>query len=198
MRQWIRHVIDVPAEAGWAFEFDGTVTFLGPKDDMMPVIIHETGHSLDLSGAYADNTMSSSDRWWDNYNQDSHVPDGYAATNAVEDVAQNTVVAVFNENYPGGFGAIEPDFINISHQYFTLISEAIDAGKGNNLFKPGQSEQCTHRMAPTPPVQIGGAKVRSVHNRRGAAPVVELSNNVTKIVTRRDGVNKRSGCTLTW
>jgi hypothetical protein len=23
MRQWIRHVIDVPADSGWAFEWDG-------------------------------------------------------------------------------------------------------------------------------------------------------------------------------
>ncbi|KAK7193717.1 hypothetical protein DPSP01_000274 [Paraphaeosphaeria sporulosa] len=198
MRQWIRHVVDVPSDGGWAFEFDGTVTFLDPKDDMMPVIVHETGHSLDLSGAYADKPMSSSDRWWDNYNQDSNVPDTYASTNAIEDVAQNTVVAVFNENYPGGFGAIEPDYEKISHQYYTLISEAIDAGQGNNLFKPGQSAQCTHRMAPTDPVPVGGSKKRSMRERRGAAPVVGLSKNVTEIVTKRDGAKKRSDCSLRW
>ncbi|KAF1970266.1 hypothetical protein BU23DRAFT_367058, partial [Bimuria novae-zelandiae CBS 107.79] len=120
MRQWIRHVIDVPAPAGWAFEFDGTITFLDPKDDMTPVIIHETGHSLDLSGAYVDKPLSFSDKYFSELAQDSHVPDSYSSTNAIENVAQNTVVAVFNENYPGGFGAVEPEYLSVSHQYFTL------------------------------------------------------------------------------
>lgn len=164
----------------------------------MPVVVHETGHSLDLSGAYTDKPMSSSDRWWDNYNQDSNVPDTYSQSNAIEDVAQNTVVAVFNENVPGGFASIEPDYEKISHQYYTLISEAIDVGQGNNLFKPGQSAQCTHRMPPSKPVPVGGSKARSVHQRRGAAPVVGLSNNVTEIVTGREGAKKRSDCALRW
>lgn len=198
MRQWIRHVVDVPADGGWAFEYDGTITFLDPKDDMMPVIVHETGHSLDLSGAYTDKPMSSSDRWWSNYDQDSHVPDTYASSNAVEDVAQNTVVAVFNENVPGLFASIEPNYEQISHQYYTLISEAIDVGQGNNLFKPGHNAQCTHRMAPSDPVPVGGAKKRGMRQGKGAPPVVGLSANVTEIVTKREGKAKRSDCSLRW
>ena len=196
MRQWVRHVIDVPAESGWAFEFDGSVTFLNPQDDMLPVIIHETGHSLDLSGAYVDKPMSSSDKWFSELAQDSKVPDSYASTNSIEDVAQNTVVAVFNENYPGGFAAVQPDYLSISHQYYTLISQAIDVGQGNNLFKPGQSAQCTHRMPPSDPVPVSGAK-RSMRRRGGAAPVVGLSKNVTEIVTKR-GLKSRTDCALTW
>jgi hypothetical protein len=51
MREWIRHVVDVPGENGWAFETDGVITFIRPVDHMLTAIIHETGHSLDGNGA---------------------------------------------------------------------------------------------------------------------------------------------------
>lgn len=200
MRQWVRHVIDVPDDAGWAFEYDGTVTFLKPGDDSLSVILHETGHSLDLSGAYNEKPMSSSDKWWDNYGKDSKVPDDYAQTNAIEDVAQNTVVAVFNENVEGGFGTVEPGWEAIKNQYQTLIAAAADVGKGNSLFKPGQDAKCTHRLPPSAPVSVDGSssKRRDVKSRRGAAPKVGLSDNVVHLDTRREGKAKRSDCSLRW
>lgn len=67
----------------------------------MDVAIHETGHSLDLLGAYGEqlsgtevlekmcwvsqaNSYAASQDWLDNYNQDPNVPDDYAQTNQVE------------------------------------------------------------------------------------------------------------------
>ena len=35
MRQWVRHVIDVPADSGWAFEFDGMWVF-APNNGISP------------------------------------------------------------------------------------------------------------------------------------------------------------------
>ncbi|KAH8891452.1 putative conidiation-specific protein, partial [Thozetella sp. PMI_491] len=146
MREWVRHVVDVPSDNGWAFEWDGTITFIRPVDDMVTTIVHETGHSLDLSGAYADKSLSDSDNWWNNYDQDTHVPDPYAQSNMIEDVAQNTVVALYNENVPGGFGGIEPGWQSIFHQYATLITEAREAGDGNSILVPGQAQTCSHRL----------------------------------------------------
>lgn len=202
MRQWVRHVVDVPSSSGgWAFELDGTITFVDPKDDMLPVIIHETGHSLDLSGAYVDKPLSSSDKWFAELDLSAKVPDAYASTNSIEDVAQNTVISVFNENVPGGFGGLEPDYESINHQYYTLISQAIEVGEGNNLFKPGTNASCVHRMPPSKPVNLDGSEVSGAKRRsmrvRGAAPVVGLSEGVKAIVTRREG-EKRSECALRW
>ncbi|KAF2111083.1 hypothetical protein BDV96DRAFT_690507 [Lophiotrema nucula] len=188
MRQWVRHIIDVPADNGSAFEWDGTVTFVNPADDMLPVIIHETGHSLDLSGAYADNTMSDSDNWWNNYDQDSNVPDNYAQTNAREDVAQNIVNAVFNENVYGGYGSM--------HQFETLIDEAATAGQGNSPFKPGENVQCTHRLPPSAPVSTDGSS-KTRRARRGM-PSVGLSDKVIALSTSREGDDKHSRCGLHW
>ncbi|KAF2638199.1 hypothetical protein P280DRAFT_405066, partial [Massarina eburnea CBS 473.64] len=196
MRQWVRHILDVPAEGGWAFETDGNIVFNKPDDDMLPVIIHETGHSVDLSGAYDGKPISSSDDFWNNYDKDPNVSDNYAASNMVENVAQNTVIAVYNENVPGQYAGIEPKWNNIFHQYATLISRAIANGKGNNYFKPGQDAQCTHRMPPSAKVSVDGKK-RSVEERR-AGPKVGLSDNVIPIITQRDGVNKHSNCSVSW
>jgi hypothetical protein len=164
---------------------------------MLSVILHETAHSLDLSGAYKDQPLSSSDTWWNNYNQDSHVPDNYAQSNAIEDVAQNTVVAIFNENVPGGFGTIEPNWNNLFHQYSTIIGESNDAGKGNGLLTPGHNEGCTHRMPSSAPVAVDGKKRRDAKARR-SAPKVELSRHIVPIHTGRRGLDKHSNCTLTW
>ena len=129
------------------------------------------------------------------------MPDSYASTNSVEDVAQNTVVAVFNENVEGGFAGIEPGYESVNHQYYTLIDQAIRVGQGNNLFKPGMNAECTHRMPPSKPVNLDGSEVsgakRSMRRGKGAAPVMGLSEKVTPIITRREG-EKRSDCALRW
>jgi len=100
----------------------------------MTVFIHETGHSLDFLGAYDDKPLSTSANWLQNYAQDTNVPDPYAGTNQAENVAQNTVVACFNEVVPGGFGTVEKDWGKVFHQFATVQTEAVNAG---NLLVPG-------------------------------------------------------------
>lgn len=193
MREWIRHVIDVPADNGWAFEYDGTITFVRPIEGMLSTMIHETGHSLDLSGAYPVPTLSDSDNWWDNYNQDSNVPDPYAQTNAIEDVAQTTVVSVFNENVPGKFASVEPGWQKIFHQYATLITQARNAGNGHTLLTPGEGTACKRRMPSSKPVPKSGNAKRST---LGMRPDVSFSSGVAEIDTSHRANNKLTACTL--
>ncbi|KAJ3496403.1 hypothetical protein NLG97_g2688 [Lecanicillium saksenae] len=157
MRQWVRHVIDVPDSGRHAYEWDGT-----------------TAHSLDLSGAYPDKSLSNSDRWWNEYNQDSHVPDPYSASNAIEDVAQNTVVAIHDSNL------------------HLVEAEAREAGEGNSILIPGHNKQCTHRMPASKPVPINGNS-----KRRGPAPDVSLKSGV-KVIDTSNRQHKHSNCTFTW
>jgi hypothetical protein len=198
MRQWVRHVVDVPAKAGWAFEYDGIITFVNPQDNMLPVILHETSHSLDLSGAYKQKPMSSSDVFWNAYNADSNTPDPYSQSNIIEDVAQNSVVAIFDSNVPGGFHGVEPKSAGIKHQYQTLQAAAKAVGHGNSLFKPGQNAQCTHKMPNSETVSVNGKSKRNagVHTRR-VAPGKSLAVGIKPIDTS-SRKNKRSNCNLRW
>jgi hypothetical protein len=188
--------MDVPAPSGSAFETDGNIVFYNPQDDMLPVIIHETGHSVDLSGGYDGKPISSSDNFWNNYKLDPNTSDKYSQSNMVENVAQNTVIAVYNENVPGQFAGVEPRWNSIFHQYATLIDRAIANGKGNNLFKKGQNAQCTHRMPPSKTVSLDGKK-RDATARR-TAPKTGLSNNVIPILTKKEGADRNSNCSITW
>ncbi|PVI06799.1 hypothetical protein DM02DRAFT_609590 [Periconia macrospinosa] len=196
MRQWVRHVVDVPAPNGWAFETDGNIVFNKPTDDMFPVILHETGHALDLEGAYNGEPLSSSDNFWNNYDQDSAVSDPYAATSMIENVAQNTVIAVFNENVEGQFAGVEKRSKDIFHQYATVIDRAIAYGKGNNFFKPGQNVKCTQRMPPSAGVAVDGRR-RDLQDRR-EAPRVGLGEGIEPILSRRHGGERLSNCSITW
>ncbi|KKK21929.1 hypothetical protein AOCH_000188 [Aspergillus ochraceoroseus] len=124
MRSWVRHVLTIPGD-NWAFNSNGNIAFSGTTSQNLDVALHETGHSLDLLGAYGE-TLSSSQTWLDNYNQDPNVPDEYARSNQVENVAQNTVVGIYDKVVPGGFGSVQPNWGNIFHQYSTLQSMAKD------------------------------------------------------------------------
>jgi len=163
---------------------------------MIPVIIHEVGHSLDLSGAYISKPISSSANFWNNYNQDSNVPDNYAQTNMIENVAQNTVVSMYNEHVPGQFGGLEPSWGNIFHQYATMITEAREAGQGNSIYWQGKSGTCSRRLAPSQPIAVSGMQQAKTG---GVKPFVKLSANVTELNTnRKTSKEKFSGCSLKW
>ena len=144
-------------------------------DGDLTVFIHETGHSLDLLGAYPDKPLSSSSNWLSHYAKDSHVPDPYSQTNQLEDLAQNTVVAAYNLNVAGGFGAVEPKWREVYNQFHTIGDEQAKAG--NMLVKGGV---CRARLANSPVVN---AKGRSMVMARGLGepPDVRLSDSVDVI-----------------
>jgi len=158
---------------GHAYNSGGNIAMFNRINGDISVFIHEAGHSLDLLGAYPNNPLSSSDAWMNNYNMDPNVPDNYAKTNIVEDVAQVTVVAMFDANVPGGLGSVEPNWNNIFHQYATLQWQANLAG---GLFNAGGSGACTHRLTNSAPVPQSNSK-RTVPSQ-SHMPNVTLSHNV--------------------
>ena len=195
MRQWIRHVVDVPSDGGWAFEWNGDITFVRPVEDMLTAMIHEIGHSLDLNGAYGMPSLSDSDDWWNNYEQDPNVPDPYSQSTMMENVAQNTVIAVYNENVPQKYGGIEPNWHNLFHQFATVITHARNAGDGGrSLIQPGENMQCTHRLPNSNPVPKSQSAKRSA---LGAVPDVRFKSAVKHIdISHRK--HSASNCNMQW
>ncbi len=173
MRQWVRHLIALPdPNGGHAYNSNGNVALFDKIEGAITVFIHETGHSLDLLGAYYDKPLSASNYWLTQYALDSNVPDPYSATNQVENVAQNTVVGTFNENIPGGFASVEKNSGKTFHQYATLQTEADRAAPGN-ILKPGG--KCTHRLENSAPVAQSGAPSSRIKGRDQSAGMPDVS-----------------------
>ncbi|KAL9601450.1 MAG: hypothetical protein Q9219_002516 [cf. Caloplaca sp. 3 TL-2023] len=153
-RQYVRHVVSLPAANGYAYNDGGNIVFFGVTLSDMNVHIHETAHSLDLLNAYPDKPLSSSAKWLNAYNSDPNVPDPYSQTNQVENVAQNTVVATFDRNVPGGFPGLNPNANKIRSQYTLVQTEASNANPTMLLVQGGT---CTARLANSNPVPVGAA-----------------------------------------
>lgn len=172
-RQFVRHVITLPAANGYAYNSGGNIAFFGTTLSNINVHVHEAAHSLDLLNAYKDKPLSSSTKWISEYNQDSAVPDPYAQTNQVENVAQNTVVTTYERNVPGGFFGLNPDANRIFHQYATVDTEQREAG---NLLVRGGT--CTSRLPNSKAVPINGASAAA---KAVDAPDVALPAGIATI-----------------
>lgn len=179
----MRHVVSLPATAGHAYNDGGDIAMFGDTINNINVYIHESGHSLDLIGAYKDKPLSSSQKWLSEYAQDADVPDPYSQTNQVENVAQNTVVTTYERNVPGGFFGLNPDANKIFHQYATVDTEQREAG---TLLVKGGS--CTGRLANSDPVPVSGATVKIA---AAAKPDVGLPAGIT-VVAGKDFNTKES------
>lgn len=132
------------------------------------VHIHEAAHSLDRLNIYPEKPLSDSGKWWYEYNLDSAVPDPYAQSNQIENVAQNTVVTMYERNVPGGFFGLNPDANRIYHQFATVDTQQREASPGNLLVRGGY---CTVRLINSNPVLISSsARLQSV----AAPPSVAL------------------------
>ena len=191
MRQWVRHIIALPhPSGGFAYNWNGNIAMFNIIDNIN-VFVHETGHSLDLLGAYPNKPLSNSADWNNNYNQDADVPDPYSQTNEVEDVAQVTVVALFDKVVPGGFRKLEPGWNKgkcndsktsgliamanrcpVFHQYATLQAQA-----GSTLVPGGK---CTHRLTNSAAVHQVAAAAGRV-DVLAPMPDTSLSNDVEVI-----------------
>lgn len=53
IRKQVRHVLTIPSD-DYAYNANGNIAFFGGTSAILDVAIHETGHSLDLLGAYGD------------------------------------------------------------------------------------------------------------------------------------------------
>ncbi|KAL8690638.1 MAG: hypothetical protein Q9218_003952 [Villophora microphyllina] len=158
-REFVKHIIVLPDTFVHAYNEDGSiVVFDIPSGGAgFELFLHESGHSLDFQGAYVGGKqLSNNQDWWNNYNQDPNVPDPYSATNAMEDVAQNTVIAAYNVQVPGGFGMLEPQWQKVHHQYATVETWQREAG---NLLVPGDT--CGRRLPNSKTVREDGSKPTS-------------------------------------
>ena len=156
----------------------------------LSVFIHETGHSLDGHAFNPDGHLPSSANWHYQYEQDLAVPDSYAASDWKENVVQNTVIAAYDLNVPGGFPSIELGWKRIEHQVSTLKKAQKEAG---DVLIPGG--MCTYRIPNSQPVWIG-SKTKQGPSRRAALtemPNVDLAQGLAVIVPQVV-VNSKESC----
>lgn len=141
-RNFVRTLLILPQETGeapgYAYTQNQDVVIYGKYIANLMVYIHESGHALDLGGAYSNDGsfLSSSDDWLKYYNIDSEVVDGYAQSNQIENVAQNHILSSYNLNVPGGFGDFKSGWEKISHQY-TLLDQRQHSKTAGDKLKPG-------------------------------------------------------------
>ncbi|KAL3476730.1 hypothetical protein BJX99DRAFT_227225 [Aspergillus californicus] len=125
IRDWVRQILVLPG-ANSAFAVNGNVAFFGTTGGNVDVMIHESAHGLDGFGAFGE-ALSTSETFLAAYDADTHVPDNYAQSSQAENVAQNTVVAVYDRNVPGGFPGVQSEYKGILNQYTTIQDYAGDA-----------------------------------------------------------------------
>ncbi|KAL8641232.1 MAG: hypothetical protein Q9228_001931 [Teloschistes exilis] len=183
-RQFVRHVVTLPATSGHAYNDGGDIAMFGDTINNINVYIHESAHSLDLLGAYKDKPLSSSQKWLSEYAQDADVPDPYSQTNQVENVAQNTVVTTYERNVPGGFFGLNKDANKIFHQYATVDTEQREAG---TLLVKGGS--CTGRLANSNPVTVSGTNVKIA-----AAALPDVALPAGLVVVAAKDFNTKDSC----
>ncbi|KAL8668908.1 MAG: hypothetical protein Q9168_006484 [Polycauliona sp. 1 TL-2023] len=179
-RQFSRHVLSIPSANGYAYNSGGNIVFFGTTLGNLGVHVHEAAHSLDLLGAFSpDKPLSSSQKWLNEYNQDSAVPDPYAQTNQVENVAQNTAVTTYERNVPGGFFGLNPNANRIFHQYATIDTEQRETQPPNLLVVGGT---CTGRLANSAPVLVSGsARARSADKAPEAVEAMRVPEGLHTI-----------------
>lgn len=172
IRNWDRHLITVPGTAS-AYNRGGNIVFFGEAAGDMDVFIHESGHSLDLLGSMDQDGahLSSSDTFQNAVAADSNVPDNYAGTNYIEDVAQNVVVAVYDRNVPNGFPGVQPNAAAIQNQY-----HAVENAAGDTLVPGGA---CDRHLQDSAPESITSSRMMI----RAHPGYVPFKGNYSNIIT---------------
>ncbi|KAI4182851.1 MAG: hypothetical protein L6R41_005747 [Letrouitia leprolyta] len=181
-RQFVRHLLTLPSDGPHAFNANGNLAMFKIGPNGLTVYLHETGHSLDFQGAYQQGQLSNAQNWIDNYNQDPNVPDPYSQTNQIENVAQNTVLAAYNVQVPDGYGSIEPNAINVFHQYATVQTWQRESG---NLLVPGGT--CWRRLENSETVEVdnAGKRLRRGVRARAEKPDTSLGEGI-QVIERKE------------
>ncbi|KAL4763439.1 uncharacterized protein BDW70DRAFT_131740 [Aspergillus foveolatus] len=178
VRDWVRQILLMPG-ANSAFAINGNVAFFGTTGSNVDVMIHESAHGLDGFAAFGE-SFSSSDGFLAAYDADTHVPDNYARSSQAENVAQNTVVAVYDKNVPGGFPGVQEQYTAILNQYSYIQDKAGDA------LVPGGT--CDRHLENSETVVLSSAANTTVSSaRRGMAarwkvPQTEFKGEYSNVV----------------
>lgn len=138
MRQWVRALMDIPAEGTSAYSYDGILAVYKANDRMISVLIHESAHST------VPNPDDGYRELFDAYDQDVGVPDDYAQTNMAENLAQVTVITVFDLNVPGGIPSVDGDWWKMKNQINAMKKYGTIYGTSTSLHIPGQNQACVH------------------------------------------------------
>lgn len=138
MRQWVKVVMDIPADGTSAFSYDGLLAVNAANDRMISLLLHEAGHST------VPNPDDGYKALFDAYDKDSGVPDDYAQTNMAENLAQLTVVTVFDLNVPGGLQGANNNAWKMQNQVNAMKMYGNKYGTRTSLHIPGQNEACVH------------------------------------------------------
>ncbi|KAL8375845.1 hypothetical protein RB595_007120 [Gaeumannomyces hyphopodioides] len=145
MRQLTKDVMLVPATSTHAYALGNQVVFFN-QVDTIGVYLHEVAHTVDFGSGYAVSAQLHSDPvWLKAYNADSAVPDNYARTNQVENIAQFPGLALFDQLVSGGVRSIEPNVARIANQLATLKDQAARGDYGGDVL--GQRNSCSARYA---------------------------------------------------
>lgn len=166
-RSHVEGMIMLPVDYDYGYNSNNYIAIRNQQRDghhdwsSLTVMMHEVGHSLDWND-YRNSPLSSSDGWQSAYNNDSKVPDAYASTNFMEDVAQNTVIATYDLVVPGGLGTMNQDWHSIQHQYELIRKEQAEADTSNLLIPGGE---CVHRLNNSQAVPMPATKVRKAARR---------------------------------
>ncbi|RDW70674.1 uncharacterized protein DSM5745_08185 [Aspergillus mulundensis] len=188
VRDWVRQILLLPG-ADSAFAINGNVAFFGSTGGNVDVMIHESAHGLDGFAAFGEN-LSTSEGFLAAYDADTHVPDDYARSSQAENVAQNTVVAVYDKNVPGGFPGVQEQYTAILNQYSYIEDKAGDA------LLPGGT--CDRHLENSETVVLGSAANATVSRVRRAAgawkvPQSGLKGEYSKIVKEFQPFQFREG-----
>ncbi|KAK5999218.1 Conidiation-specific protein 13 [Cladobotryum mycophilum] len=192
MRQWVRTITAFPGpRSAYTLSGSGDSVFFGDSQNYPTLFAHEIGHTLDHNSVpgYSGTDFSASQIWLDNYNADSAISDSYAATNQAENFAQETVIALFDKNVPGGVGTIEPNWKQIFHQYATL-----QAYVGNPLIPGGT---CDHRWTNPATVCMGSAAPCGQAKTRRSAESNKPDVSITGIPTIQANYDGKISCNIT-
>ncbi|KLU84636.1 hypothetical protein MAPG_03676 [Magnaporthiopsis poae ATCC 64411] len=153
MRQMTKDVMLIPAASTHAYALGNQVVFFN-QVDTIGVYLHEIAHTVDFAAAYAVSGQLQSDPIWLNaYNADSAVPDNYARTNQVENVAQFPGLALFDQLVAGGLRSIEPNVDRIGNQLSVLKDQAARGDYGGDILNTRNT--CSARWPNSPAVPAG-------------------------------------------
>lgn len=109
---------------------------------MISVLVHETAHSTSQGGFPNDNFRG----LFEGYDKDVGVPDNYATTNMIENLAQVTVVTVYDLNVPGGIAGIDSYWWKMKNQIQAMNKYGRLGGSSTSLHVPGQDAACVHHF----------------------------------------------------
>ncbi|KAL8664830.1 MAG: hypothetical protein Q9202_002692 [Teloschistes flavicans] len=178
-RQWVRHLLALPHPSSSAYSMNGDIVVFGNAISNINVYVHESGHTITGQGAFpaypkGGAKFSESEEWISNYNKDSNVPDPYAQSSQVENVAQNVVIDTYQRNVPGGFAGVNPQWSSIYHQFATIDTQQRLNG---NMLVPGG--RCLRRTHNAEPVLINTVNPSAPGAALGK-PDVSLSSDIPK------------------